>query len=109
MKKIISILLIFLTLNLYCENEPEAYNYDDFHPVLLGVRRASVVFVGALPLGYMYSSIVSDNFLSEPDNELYGSLDDSEKVEFKLASSLIFAGLVTVIDLVIEYLFRRQK
>lgn len=109
MRRILSLILLFSTLSLFCETTPEAYNYEEFHPILQGARRATVVFSGALPLGYMYSSIVSDNFLSEDDNEIYGSLDDDEKIEFKLVSSLIFAGVVTLVDLIIEIVNRRQK
>lgn len=109
MRRIIAIFLLFTTISLFSETAPEPYNYDEFPIALQRVRRATVVFSGALPLGYMYSSIVSDNFLSEPDNEVYGSLDDNEQVEFKLMSSLIFAGVVTLVDLIIEIIYRRQK
>lgn len=108
MKKIISIILLFTTLSLGlgAENTPEPYSDEEFVPVLHDVRRATVIFCGALPLGYMYSSIVSDNFLT--DSDIYGGLEEeSDKVEFKLLSSLAFAGLVTLIDLIIEKFFRR--
>lgn len=106
MKKIIAVILLFTTLSLSAENTPEPYSDDEFLPVLHDVRRATVIFCGALPLGYMYSSIISGNFLT--DTDFYGELEEeSDKVEFKLLSSLAFAGVVTLIDFIIEKFFRR--
>lgn len=118
MKRILAVILLFSTLNLFGENKkttptpvPEPYEKEEFSPVLHDVRRATVVFAGALPLGYMYSSIACDSFIINSDYELDGStysdLDDSDKVAVKLVSSLSFALVVTLIDLIIEKFFRR--
>ena len=110
MKRVIAILLLICSFNLYAEDEliPEPYEYEEFSPVLHDIRRASIIFCGAFPLGYMYSSFVGDSLLSNSD--LFEGLDYTERnnkeIEVKLVSSLIFAGSVMIIDLIIEKFFR---
>lgn len=110
MKKIICIILILTTIGLFAEESvPEPYGQDEFHPILYDVRRASIIFCGAFPLGYMYSSIIGDQFFLKSDE--FAGLDETERsnkeIETKLMSSLIFAGVVMFIDLIIEKFFRR--
>ena len=110
MSRIIFILLLLSTSLIYAEDEftPEPYEYEEFSPVLHDIRRASIIFCGAFPLGYMYSSIIGDPILSS--SGIYDDLDSSEQsnkeIEVKLISSLIFAGSVTIIDFIIEKFFR---
>ncbi|MGL1894121.1 MAG: hypothetical protein OCD02_21005 [Spirochaetaceae bacterium] len=114
MRKIIAILLICSTFYSFSETDididtPEPYELNEFHPILLDVRRASIIFCGAFPLGYMYSSLIIDPLLE--DSTIYDDLDTDEKsnkeIETKLISSLIFAGIIMIIDLIIEKFFRR--
>lgn len=108
MRKIIAIILLITTTSVYCtDNTPVPYEEEEFGPVLLDVRRASVIFCGAFPLGYMYSSIISDYVL--PESDQYNDLDEVEKsneeIKDKLVSSLIFSGIVMLIDFIIEKFF----
>ncbi len=110
MKKIISIILIISSMNLFsAEIIPEPYKKDEFPKYLLDIRRATVIFCGAIPLGYMYSSIVGDVIIDE--SGILADIEDEEinnkKIELKILSSLIFAGVVMIIDLIIEKLFKR--
>ena len=110
MNRIIIILMLLSISTLYGEESktPVPYEYEEFSPVLHDVRRASIIFCGAFPLGYMYSSIIGDPILAS--STLYDDLDSTEKsnkeIEVKLISSLIFAGSVTIIDFIIEQFFR---
>lgn len=110
MRKIILITLIFNAIFIYADEEivAEPYLYEEFHPVLHDIRRASIIFCGAFPLGYMYSSVIGDPILE--DSDMFIDLDATEKsnkeIEIKLISSLIFAGTVMIIDLIIEKFFR---
>ncbi|OQY37700.1 MAG: hypothetical protein B6229_07950 [Spirochaetaceae bacterium 4572_7] len=109
MKKIIAIFLLITTFTLYGlpENqskEPVPYADNEFPPILYDIRRSSIIFCGAFPLGYMYSSIAADHILS-PNSE-YGTMDDDGKIEYKLISSLVFSGVIMFIDLIIEKFFR---
>jgi len=109
-KKLIALLLIFSCLNLYSEEAvAEPYKADEFSPVLHDIRRASIIFCGAFPLGYMYSSIIMDPVFNS--SGVYNDLDEIEKnnkeIETKLISSLIFSGLIMFIDFIIEKVFRR--
>lgn len=109
MKKIIAILLLISTVSLAAqessaENVPEPYEIDEFHPALYDARRASIIFCGAFPLGFMYTSLVSDNMLG--DSDFYKDKSEQERIEFKLAASLVFAGIVMLIDFVIEKFFK---
>lgn len=112
MKRLLAIILLFSTLNLYGDNTPEPYRDDEFLPVFHDIRRASIIFCGALPLGYMYSSIACDFYFQEnPEYQLNGSsysdLNDSDKVAVKIVSSISFALVITIIDMIIEKFFRR--
>ncbi len=110
MKRVVAIILLITTTSLFCtENVPVPYESEEFNPILLDVRRASIIFCGAFPLGYMYSSVFGDEILANSDK--YSDLDDVEKnnkeIEVKLVSSLIFAGVVMLIDFIIEKFFKR--
>ncbi len=105
MHKIIFILLMFLTFSLYSEERvAEPYRKDEFLPVFHDIRRASIIFCGAFPLGYMYASIIEDPIFSQ--SIAFDDLEENEKnnkqIEIKLISSLIFASIVMIIDLIIE-------
>lgn len=110
MKRVVAIILLITTTSLFCtENTPVPYEREEFNPILLDIRRASIIFCGAFPLGYMYSSTVIDYIL--PENDKYSNLDDLDKnnkeIEDKLVSSLIFAGMIMIIDFIIEKFFKR--
>lgn len=116
MRRILAVILLFSTLNLFGDNTtptPEPYQKDEFLPVFHDLRRATVVFAGALPLGYMYSSIACDSFIVNSDFELAGStydeLSDNDQISVKLVSSVSFALVVTIIDMIIEKFFRRSN
>lgn len=107
MRKIIAAILLVSTITLSAqesttENTPEPYEVDEFHPALYDARRASIIFCGAFPLGFMYTSIVSDSMMAEPET----SKDEQERIEFKLVASLVFAGVVMLIDFIIEKFFK---
>ena len=114
MEKVICIILIFTNLCLFAAEpvaEPvaEPYQPNEFHPILQDIRRASIIFCGAFPLGYMYSSILGDPILVEMNQ--FPDLDETDKnnkeIEIKLISSLIFSGVVMLIDIIIEKIFKR--
>ena len=115
MKRVISIfLLLILCFNINAADKvitPEPYTDEEFSPVLKDARRASIIFCGAFPLGYLYTSLLADTYISVYDP--YGDLDSSEKsnkeFELKLFSGLIFAGIVTIIDFIIEKFFLRKN
>lgn len=110
MKRVIIIFCLCNTLFIYAEEKviAEPYAYEEFSPILHDVRRASIIFCGAFPLGYMYSSIIGDPILAESDMfiDLDATDKSNEEIEIKLISSLIFAGTVMIIDLIIEKFFK---
>lgn len=112
MRRVIAILLLFTTLSLTAEEKkedlkPVPYEIDEFHPILRDIRRSSIIFCGAFPLGFMYTSIATDSLLSESD--FYTDKTEQEQIEFKLLTSLAFAGVVMLIDFVIEKIIRGRE
>lgn len=108
-RKIIACILLISTISLSAqestqESAPEPYEANEFHPALYDARRASIIFCGAFPLGFMYTSIVSDNMMG--DTDFYKDKSEQERIEFKLLTSLVFAGIVMLIDFVIEKFFK---
>lgn len=109
-KLLILLILICFTGQLAAENRnvPEPYRDEEFPTWMHDLRRGSTVFCGALPFGYMVSSGLYDAALDSGgfiEQDFYASMDDNEKIEFKLMSTVVFALSVTLIDFIIEKLF----
>jgi len=101
------ILLLVIPFNLTCQEiKPEEYDFNEFPQAAKDLRRGSIIFLGAFPVGFMYLSLVSDSFLGSVNE--YRSLDDQTKIEYKLIGALIFSGIVTLIDFIIEKISSRR-
>lgn len=113
MRRIIAALLLFSVLSLSAQEKkeekyiPDPYEIDEFHPVLHDIRRSTIIFSGAFPLGYMYSTMLADSALSSTD--FYTDKDEQEKVEFKLLTALSFAGFIMLIDFIIEKIIKGRN
>lgn len=109
MKRVIALILLCSIMTVTAEEvNPEPYDKNEFHPVLQDVRRASIIFCGAYPLAYMYSTILGDTLLqSYMESDTVDEVEkENEEIELKLVSSLVLAGIVVLIDFIIEKFFR---
>ena len=104
MKKIllISLMVLFIFPNVFSEektkeeNLPEPYTKDEFSPALRDLRRAEIIFFGAFPISFFFSSIgydISKGILKENYR-----FDDQEEKKAIILSSVILSSVVVALD-----------
>jgi len=77
------------------DREPVPYGKDEFSPGLVKLRRAEVLFFGALPLFYMFTSLGYDLAVQDPPAETNDVLGQ------KMGITLSLSGLLSLADFIV--------
>ncbi|MDC7221123.1 MAG: hypothetical protein PQJ59_14400 [Spirochaetales bacterium] len=81
------------------DTEPVPYEEDEFAPGLIKLRRAEVLFFGALPLFYMFTSLGYDTYYDMTSADAPSSTNTELGQKFAITVSL--SGILALADFIV--------
>ncbi len=89
------------------ESEPVPYQEDEFSPALGKLRRGEVLFFGALPLFYMFTSLGYDMYFDM--SSASPPADTNDVLGQKMSISVSLSGILALADFIVGELQKDDK
>ena len=90
--------------------EPVPYDEEAFPRWSKDLRRGEIIFLGALPLGYMLTNLIYDSWMSGGASEGESlNLNDDYHTRRKLTIALSASGVIALADYVLGLFERKDE